>query len=64
MPKEKRPKSNENEVKTITAAAKKKPLPIIIPAAAMMPPRKQLQPLLEDLPKMKMKKMKSKQIPK
>ena len=60
VPKEKRPKSNENEVKIIillTAKIKIKSLPI---AAATMPPRKQLQHLLEDLPKMKMKKTKSK----
>ena len=60
VPKEKRPKSNENEVKIIillTAKIKIKSLPI---AAVTMPPRKQLQHLLEDLPRMKMKKTKSK----
>ena len=58
VPKEKRPKSNENEVKiiTLTAKIKIKSLPT---AVAMMPPRKQLQHLLEDLPKTKMKKTKS-----
>ena len=60
VPKEKRPKSNGNEVKIIiTAKIKIKSLPIMPTAAAMMPPRKQLQHLLEDLPKTKMKKTKS-----
>ena len=59
VPKEKRPKSNENEVKIITLLTAKIKIKSLPTAVAMMPPRKQLQHLLEDLPKTKMKKTKS-----